>query len=171
LPLVAALGAIAVICTKHEIVLAIIGGLFVLEAISVMIQVVLVQNAPGKSRVSAWRRFTIISRRMGWQGIDRRDPLLDYCGDSGTGWLEYVETALAMNIKLYTRNLPAPPLRGSQNRSSRFWWGESSRNLIERVCRAVLPPTKTQEGFGSPSRGEQAGFAASYVSASGEHAV
>ncbi len=33
-----ALGAIAVI-TKHEIVLAIIGGLFVLEAVSVMVQV------------------------------------------------------------------------------------------------------------------------------------
>jgi phospho-N-acetylmuramoyl-pentapeptide-transferase len=33
-----ALGTIAVI-TKHEIVLAIIGGLFVLEALSVMIQV------------------------------------------------------------------------------------------------------------------------------------
>jgi len=32
------LGAIAVIC-KHEIVLAIIGGLFVVEALSVMIQV------------------------------------------------------------------------------------------------------------------------------------
>ena len=34
-----ALGAIAV-ATKHEIVLAIIGGLFVLEAVSVIIQVV-----------------------------------------------------------------------------------------------------------------------------------
>jgi phospho-N-acetylmuramoyl-pentapeptide-transferase len=33
-----ALGAIAV-CTKHEIVLAIVGGLFVLEAVSVMVQV------------------------------------------------------------------------------------------------------------------------------------
>ena len=33
-----ALGAISV-CTKHEIVLAIIGGLFVLEALSVIIQV------------------------------------------------------------------------------------------------------------------------------------
>ena len=33
-----ALGAIAV-CTKHEIVLAIVGGLFVVEAMSVIIQV------------------------------------------------------------------------------------------------------------------------------------
>ena len=32
------LGAVAV-CTKHEIVLAIVGGLFVLETVSVMVQV------------------------------------------------------------------------------------------------------------------------------------
>ena len=37
-----ALGAIAV-ATKHEIVLAIIGGLFVLETVSVIVQVVVVQ--------------------------------------------------------------------------------------------------------------------------------
>ena len=37
-----ALGAIAV-CTKHEIVLAIVGGLFVVEALSVIIQVALLQ--------------------------------------------------------------------------------------------------------------------------------
>jgi phospho-N-acetylmuramoyl-pentapeptide-transferase len=39
LPLGGALGAVAVAC-KHEIVLAIIGGLFVLETVSVMVQVV-----------------------------------------------------------------------------------------------------------------------------------
>lgn len=39
LPLGGALGAVAV-ATKHEIVLAIIGGLFVLETVSVMVQVV-----------------------------------------------------------------------------------------------------------------------------------
>jgi phospho-N-acetylmuramoyl-pentapeptide-transferase len=39
-----ALGAIAV-CTKHEIVLAIVGGLFVVEALSVIIQV-LTTSAP-----------------------------------------------------------------------------------------------------------------------------
>jgi len=39
LPLGGALGAVAVAC-KHEIVLAIVGGLFVLETVSVMVQVV-----------------------------------------------------------------------------------------------------------------------------------
>jgi phospho-N-acetylmuramoyl-pentapeptide-transferase len=39
LPLGGALGAVAVAC-KHEIVLGIIGGLFVLETVSVMVQVV-----------------------------------------------------------------------------------------------------------------------------------
>ena len=38
LALGAALGTIAII-TKHELVLAIIGGLFVLEAVSVIVQV------------------------------------------------------------------------------------------------------------------------------------
>ena len=44
-----ALGAIAV-ATKHEIVLAIVGGLFVLETLSVIIQVALVQ-VDGQARV------------------------------------------------------------------------------------------------------------------------
>jgi len=39
LPLGAALGAVAVVA-KHEIVLAIVGGLFVLETVSVIVQVV-----------------------------------------------------------------------------------------------------------------------------------
>src|SRR6185312_15144808 len=39
LPLGAALGAVAV-AVKHEIVLAIVGGLFVLETVSVVVQVV-----------------------------------------------------------------------------------------------------------------------------------
>jgi len=39
LPLGGALGAVAVAC-KHEIVLAIVGGLFVLETVSVIVQVV-----------------------------------------------------------------------------------------------------------------------------------
>ena len=39
LPLGGALGAVAV-AVKHEIVLAIVGGLFVLETVSVMVQVV-----------------------------------------------------------------------------------------------------------------------------------
>ena len=54
-----ALGAIAV-ATHHEIVLGIIGGLFVLEAMSVIIQVFWSTSAPA-SASSGWRRSTIIS--------------------------------------------------------------------------------------------------------------
>jgi phospho-N-acetylmuramoyl-pentapeptide-transferase len=62
-----ALGTIAV-ATKHEIVLAIIGGLFVLEAVSVIVQVASFKLT-GK-RVFRWRRSTTISRRRA--GPNRR---------------------------------------------------------------------------------------------------
>ena len=52
------LGSVAV-ATKHEIVLAIVGGLFVLEAVSVIIQVMSFKMT-GK-RVFGWRRSIIIS--------------------------------------------------------------------------------------------------------------
>jgi phospho-N-acetylmuramoyl-pentapeptide-transferase len=55
-----ALGVTAV-ATKHEIVLAIIGGLFVLEAVSVIVQVASFKLT-GK-RVFLWRRSTIILRK------------------------------------------------------------------------------------------------------------
>ena len=57
-----ALGAIAV-AVKHEIVLAVIGGLFVLETVSVMVQVISFKLT-GK-RVLPWRRSIIISSRRG----------------------------------------------------------------------------------------------------------
>jgi len=68
-----ALGAIAV-AAHHEIVLAIVGGLFVLEAASVIIQVFFYKRT-GK-RVSAWPDPSPLrTARLG--GIDRGDPLLD----------------------------------------------------------------------------------------------
>ena len=62
-----ALGTIAV-AVKHEIVLAIIGGLFVLEALSVMIQVAS-YKLTGKARLPVMRVPRIhhhLSRRWGW---------------------------------------------------------------------------------------------------------
>ena len=56
-----ALGAIAVI-TKHELVLAIVGGVFVLETISVIVQVISFKTHR-HAACSAWRRCTITSRR------------------------------------------------------------------------------------------------------------
>ena len=76
------LGTIAV-ATKHEIVLGIIGGLFVLEAVSVIVQVRLVQahrqaRVPDGADPPSFRAA----------GLDRaadRDPLLDHLGRAGAG--------------------------------------------------------------------------------------
>ena len=58
------LAAIAII-VKHEIVLAIIGGLFVLETVSVIIQVASFKLT-GKKNFFKWHQFIIILRKKGW---------------------------------------------------------------------------------------------------------
>ncbi len=75
-----ALGAISVV-TKHEIVLAIVGGLFVVEALSVIIQVALLQahrpaRVPDGPDPPPFRK----------EGLGRaadRDPVLDHLADPG----------------------------------------------------------------------------------------
>ena len=57
------LGAVGII-TKHEIVLAITGGLFVLEAVSVMVQVF--YKLTGKESLR-WHQYTIILKRKDGQ--------------------------------------------------------------------------------------------------------
>ena len=68
------LGAIGII-TKHEIVLAITGGLFVLEALSVIVQV-LSYKLTGK-RVLRWHRYTIILKK-GLARVNCCNKILDY---------------------------------------------------------------------------------------------
>jgi UDP-N-acetylmuramyl pentapeptide phosphotransferase/UDP-N-acetylglucosamine-1-phosphate transferase len=76
------IGTIAV-ATKHEIVLAIIGGLFVIEALSVIIQVGVVQahrqaRVPDGADPPPFREA----------GLDRKpggDPLLDHRRHAGAG--------------------------------------------------------------------------------------
>ncbi len=71
------IGTIAV-ATKHEIVLAVIGGLFVLEAVSVIVQVAVVQ-ADRQARVPDGAAASSLRA----EGLDRaadRDPLLDHRG-------------------------------------------------------------------------------------------
>ncbi len=74
-----ALGTVAILI-KQELLLAIVGGVFVLEALSVIMQVGVVQ-ADAASACSAWRRSTITSscrleRAEGHHPLpDRRDPL------------------------------------------------------------------------------------------------
>ena len=76
-------GAVAV-ATKHEIVLAIVGGLFVVETVSVMIQVGLVQ-AHRQARLPHGADPPPL-REAGLGGAHHRDPLLDRRGDAGA-WL------------------------------------------------------------------------------------
>ena len=55
-----ALGTVAIL-VKKELLLVVIGGLFVVEAVSVMAQVVCISAAPGASGCCACRRCIIIS--------------------------------------------------------------------------------------------------------------
>lgn len=76
------LGAIAV-AVKHEIVLAVIGGLFVLEAVSVIVRSPRLGHATGK-RVFRWRRCIIISsKQKGWTEPQIGISVLDHLGDAG----------------------------------------------------------------------------------------
>ena len=86
-----ALGAIAVV-TKHEIVLAIIGGLFVVEALSVIIQVGYYKLT--KRRGVPDGAHPPPFRETGLAGADHRDPLLDHLGDPGAGRPRHAEGAL-----------------------------------------------------------------------------
>ena len=70
-----ALGAIAV-TTQHEIVSGIIGGLFVVEAMSVIIQVFFYKRT-GK-RVFKMAPIHHHFEQMGWSDADRRHPFLDH---------------------------------------------------------------------------------------------
>ena len=68
------LAAVAII-VKHEIVLAIIGGLFVLETVSVIIQVISL-NLPVKSFMMAPIHHHF-EKRVG--RVNYSDQILDYC--------------------------------------------------------------------------------------------
>ena len=87
-----ALGAIAV-ATKHEIVLAIVGGLFVLETLSVIIQVAS-YKLTGK-RVFRMAPLHHHYEQQGLAGIDRRRALLDHFGGAGAGRPRHAEAALS----------------------------------------------------------------------------
>ena len=86
-----ALGAVAV-AVKHELVLAIIGGLFVLEAVSVIVQV-------ASFKLTGRRVFRMAPaapsfREDGLAGADDRDPVLDHRHDPGAGRPLDVEAAM-----------------------------------------------------------------------------
>ena len=77
-----ALGAVAV-ATKHEIVLLIVGGLFVVETVSVIIQVFWFKRT-GTARLPDGAAAPSL-REEGLGGAHHRDPLLDHLDDPGPG--------------------------------------------------------------------------------------
>ena len=88
-----ALGAVAV-ATKNEIVLAIVGGLFVVETISVIVQVFWYKRT-GQARVpdgAAAPSFR--EERLG--GTDHRHPLLDHLDDPGAGGAGHPENPMSV---------------------------------------------------------------------------
>jgi phospho-N-acetylmuramoyl-pentapeptide-transferase len=88
-----ALGAIAV-CTKHEIVLAIVGGLFVVEALSVIIQVLYFKRTGRRVFLMAPIHHHFEKERLG--GAADRDPLLDHIADSGADRAGHAEGPLRL---------------------------------------------------------------------------
>ena len=89
-----ALGTIAV-ATKHEIVLAIVGGLFVLETISVIVQV-------ASFRLTGKRVFRMAPlhhhyEQKGWTESTGGDPLLDHLVGARARWPRHAEIAVNFN--------------------------------------------------------------------------
>ncbi len=86
-----ALGTVAVV-TNHEIVLLLIGGLFVLETVSVIVQVVSFKTT-GR-RVFRMAPLHHHYEQLGLERIDRRHPLLDRVAGAGAGGPRDVEAAV-----------------------------------------------------------------------------
>ena len=89
------LGTIAV-ATKHEIVLAIIGGLFVLEAVSVIVQVRFVQ-AHRQARVPDGADPPPFRAARLDRAADR-DPVLDHLGRARAGRALHAEAAVMIPV-------------------------------------------------------------------------
>ncbi len=96
-----ALGAIAV-CIKHEIVLAIVGGLFVVEALSVIIQVAYYKRT--KKRIFLMAPIHHPFEKRGWGRTADCDPVLDHLAYSGDAGPCHAEGALGEGLS------PAPTL-------------------------------------------------------------
>ncbi len=150
-----ALGTIAV-ATKHELVLAIVGGLFVLEAISVIVQVASVPvdrqarlpHGPAPSSL----------RTEGMGGIHRGDPLLDHlpwC--SRLPWPRHAEIAVdsANDSRHHLRRPRCCGIRAGLERHRRR---SCARQRAARGCspgtirkpRATRPPRKACRCMTSP---------------------
>ena len=85
------IGTVAV-ATKHEIALAIIGGLFVLEAVSVIVQVVSFKLT-GK-RVFRMAPLHHHFEQLGWTESADRDPVLDHLDRAGARRARHAQAAM-----------------------------------------------------------------------------
>ena len=82
------LAAIAII-VKHEIVLAIIGGLFVLETVSVIIQVISFKLTGKRIFKMAPIHHHFEKKRLG--GIYNCNSFLDYSYNFSTSWISNIK--------------------------------------------------------------------------------
>ena len=92
LALGAALGSRLPLLPNMKLVLAIIGGLFVLEAVSVIVQVASFKLT-GK-RVFAMAPLHHHFEQRGWAESDDCHSFLDYLGRAGADWPGHVEAAI-----------------------------------------------------------------------------
>jgi hypothetical protein len=134
------LGSIAV-ATKHELQLAIVGGLFVLEAVSVIVQVISFKLT-GK-RVFRMRHCTIISNRRADRAADR-DPVLDHldraalvgldlsCDDPGHG--------IRGKRSRCSASLPGSRARARCSQAARCRGVDDTEDSVTRANAAVRPP-------------------------------
>ena len=126
------LGTIAV-AIKHEIVLAIIGGLFVLEAVSVVIQVV-------SFKLTGKRVFKMAPIHHHYEelGMDRgpdRDPLLDRGGGAGARRSGDAEVEMSLDPGHHVRRQADRDLRPGQFRpagGTRACRGQCRRHRLGR---------------------------------------
>ena len=107
------LGAVAV-AIKHEIVLAIVGGLFVLEAVSVIVQVVSFKLT-GK-RVFKMAPIHHHYEQLGWTESANRDPLLDRGRGAGARRTGDAEVEMNLDSGHHVRGKASRGLRPRQFR-------------------------------------------------------
>ena len=122
------LAAIAII-VKHEIVLAIIGGLFVLETVSVIIQVVSFKLT-GK-RILKWHQFTITLKK-GLGRVNYSYTILDNCHYFIFDWIGNIKIKVEHVRNTETQRTIVPCIR------SRFIWKISYKFFQKKMMLEIL---------------------------------
>jgi len=136
------LGSIAV-AVKHEIVLAVIGGLFVLEAVSVIVQVVSFKLT-GK-RVFRMAPIHHHFEQKGWTEPQIVIRFLDHFGDAGAGRPLHAEAAvIAVHVLRHSgaaQRQPgiSMPLSCCLSTLKLRWWSCRPFTVIPGRCASIEP--------------------------------